>query len=109
MSNHVHLLFDFSRQCPHNWDFISPVEGYTNLSEVIRKIKGGSAFDINKALNRKGKVWAKGNYNRMIRDLRHLEYEFWYILRSAQKAGVVKRWQNHKFTYGDFERMGLAA
>jgi len=109
MSNHVHLLLDFSLQCPAEWNGVAPIQGYTNLPEVIRKIKGGSAFDINKALRRKGKVWAKGNYNRLIRNLTHLESEFWYILHNSQKAGIVDCWRNHPFTYGDFEGVGLEA
>lgn len=109
MSNHVHLLLDFSLQCPPDWDGISSIEGYINLPEVIRKIKGGSAYDINKALCRKGKVWAKGNYNRLIRNYTHLENEFWYILHNSQKAGVVACWRDHPFTYGDFSGVGLVA
>lgn len=109
MSNHVHVLLDFSHQCPPGWDGVSLIPGYTNLPEVIRKIKGGSSFDINRALNRKGKVWAKGNYNRIIRDLAHMENEFWYILQNPQKAGVVKCWQDYPFAFGNFIAVGLEA
>ncbi len=101
LSNHLHLLLDFSIQCPNDWDFVSLIPGYRNLASVIGKIKGGAASDVNKAIGRKGKLWAPGYYDRYIRDQRHFMYEFWYILRNAENAGLVGSFREHPFTFGD--------
>ncbi|WP_020570530.1 transposase [Neolewinella persica] len=101
LSNHLHLLLDFSIQCPKDWDFISPIPSYRNLASVIGKIKGGSANDVNKSLGRKGKLWAPGYYDRYIRNRKHFMQEFWYIMRNAEQAGVVNCFQEHPYTFGD--------
>jgi len=75
--------------------------GVCNLASVIGKIKGGAASDVNKAIGRKGKLWAPGYYDRYIRDQRHFMYEFWYILRNAENAGLVGSFREHPFTFGD--------
>jgi len=80
MSNHAHLQLDFSVQCPQGWDWASPLPDYVNLATVLGKIKGGSAYDINKETGRKGKLWQPGYYDRYMRNRRHLIKEFWYIL-----------------------------
>lgn len=108
MSNHAHLQLDFSVQCPENWDGVSPLPDYVNLATVIGKIKGGSAYDINKKIGRKGKLWRPGYYDRYMRNRKHLVTEFWYILRNAEKAGLVSCWRDHPFTYGDPDLAGLA-
>jgi len=100
MSNHAHLLMDFSKQCPNNWDGVSCPPGYRNLAQVIGFIKGGSGYDVNKALGRKGKLWPPGYYDRYIRSMAHFSNEFWYILRNPEKAGLVENWRDHEFTYG---------
>jgi REP element-mobilizing transposase RayT len=112
MSNHAHLQLDFSAQCPQGWDWVSPLPDYVNLATVLGKLKGGSAYDINKEIGRKGKLWRPGYYGRYMRNRKHLVTEFWYILRNPEKAGLVKSWRDHPFTFGHptlvgFER-GLA-
>ena len=54
MPNHVHLL-------------IIPGTAYT-LEQLLHTIKGYSANKINKILNRKGKLWQKESFDRMIRN-----------------------------------------
>lgn len=106
MSNHAHLLLDFSEQCPKNWDGVSLLPDYVNLATVIGRIKGGSAYDINKEIGRKGKLWRPGYYDRYMRNRKHLVTEFWYILRNSEKARLVKSWRDHPFTYGDPDLAG---
>jgi len=101
MSNHAHLQLDFSVQCPKDWDGVSLLPDYVNLATVIGRIKGGSAYDINKEIGRKGKLWRPGYYDRYMRNRKHLVTEFWYILRNPEKAGLVSSWRDHPFTYGD--------
>ncbi|MEM7573351.1 MAG: hypothetical protein AAF433_10645 [Bacteroidota bacterium] len=108
MSNHIHLLLDFSLQIPPNHPKGKFLKGYKNLEEVMRLIKGGSAFQINKVIGRKGPVWRSGYYNRYIRHERHWKSAYWYILNNPVKAGLVQRWQDHPFTYaaeGSYARL----
>ena len=106
MSNHAHLHLDFSLQCPKDWDGFSLLPDYVNQATVIGKIKGGSSYDINKEIGRKGKLWRPGYYDRYMRNRKHLVTEFWYILRNAENARLVKSWRDHPFTYGDPDLAG---
>jgi len=109
MSNHAHLALDFSKQCPNDWDGHSMIPGYQNLGAVIGLLKGGSAFDANKATGRKGALWSKGYYDRYIRDQRHFMSEFYYILHNPEKAGLVHDWREHPFTYGNPDLLRFSA
>jgi len=74
MPNHIHL-------------FIQPKE---RLATVMQKIKGKSAREINKRLNRSGKFWAKDYYDKGIRDERHFRIVYEYIKNNPLKlAGQV--------------------
>ncbi len=78
MPNHIHLL-------------IQPKE---RLATVMQKIKGKSAREINKRLNRTGKFWAKDYYDKGIRDERHFRVVYEYIrnnpLKFSGKTGAPK-------------------
>ncbi|MEL7123901.1 MAG: hypothetical protein AAFO07_30970, partial [Bacteroidota bacterium] len=58
-------------------------------------------YYINKKLNRKGSVWKTGYYNRYIRNVEHLVSTYYYILNNPIKAGLVKEWKQHKYTFGN--------
>ena len=78
MPNHIHLL-------------IQPKE---RLATVMQKIKGKSAREINKRLNRSGKFWAKDYYDKGIRDERHFRVVYEYIrnnpLKLTERMGAPK-------------------
>lgn len=99
MSNHVHLLVDFSVQVPKQWDGISPIENYLNVGDVTGRIKGGSAFEINKTLARSGQVWRLGYYDRYIRSEEHFDQTVSYIINNPVKAKLVKDWTDYPYTY----------
>jgi len=69
MPNHIHLL-------------MKPKE---RLATVMQKIKGKSAREINKRLNRSGKFWAKDYYDKGIRDERHFRVVYEYIRNNPLK------------------------
>ena len=69
MPNHIHLLFK-----PLN-----------NLPFIIQKIKGITAYNINKTLNRKGKFWANDYYDKAIRDEKHFYIVYNYIKNNPLK------------------------
>lgn len=75
MPNHVHTL-------------IAPVEGMS-LSEIMYDWKSYTTHAINKALNRKGKVWMMEYFDRFIRDNDHFQKVVNYIHNNPVKAGLV--------------------
>ncbi len=101
MPNHVHLLIDSSIQLNNENDFLKEIdsENYTQLFQIMKLIKGNTAFYSNKHLNRKGKFWQKDSFDHFIRN----EKSFWnivnYILNNPVAAGLVEKWQDHPYTY----------
>ena len=75
MPNHVHTL-------------IAPVEGMS-LSEIMYDWKSYTTHAINKALNRKGKLWMMEYFDRFIRDNDHFQKVVNYIHNNPVKAGLV--------------------
>lgn len=65
MPNHVHMV-------------LRVLEGYT-LDKCMHSIKSFSAKAINKKLNRRGPVWQKESFDRIIRNSAHLDHCINYI------------------------------
>ena len=84
MPNHVHVI-------------VEPVAGF-QLSEIIHSWKSFSAHQINKILNRQGKLWQHEPYDHIIRS----ETEYWeqieYVWNNPVKGGVddCPRWRVDK-------------
>ena len=82
MSNHVHILFEL-------------LENNKGLSKIMQSIKGISARESNKLLNRKGKFWQDESYDRLVRN----ENEFYrivkYVLMNSVNADLVQNWKNN--------------
>lgn len=95
MSNHVHLLFSTATQLVDGL----PSKNYKNLSEIMRLIKGGTAFQINRWLERKGGLWLHESYDHYVRDERSFENVVAYILNNPVKSGLVEDWRDYPFTY----------
>ena len=76
MPNHLHVL-------------VKPIDK-TDLSEIIRHWKGGSAFDINRLLGRQGPLWQKESFDHIIRSQGHLERFRKYIADNPSKAGLKR-------------------
>jgi REP element-mobilizing transposase RayT len=70
MPNHLHLL----------------LVQKTDLPTIVRRIKAKSALEINKLLGRNGAFWAKDYYDRAVRDEKHLQTVYDYILNNPLKA-----------------------
>ena len=99
MSNHVHLLFDMA-----GYDQISPtnIAGKTKaypVADTMRLLKGNTSRFCNLALDRTGAFWYKESYGHYVRDNEELCRIVEYILNNPVKAGLVKHWQEWKFSY----------
>ena len=76
------------------------------LTEALRKLKGVSAFECNKLLNRRGAFWHHESYDHMVRDEAELERTIWYILENPVKAGLCRDWSVWKWSYVKEGMMG---
>lgn len=99
MPNHVHLLIDTSLQLQNIDEGIENESNYIQLDKIMHLIKGGSAFEANKILKRKGTFWMKDSYDHYIRNEKDWENTIDYIVNNPVKAGLVDNWKDWKFTY----------
>jgi REP element-mobilizing transposase RayT len=74
MPNHLHALVTPGKQ--------------VTLGEIVRYRKGGSAFEINKALGRAGRVWQAEPFDHIVRSEAQLEHFRRYIAENPGKAGL---------------------
>lgn len=72
MPNHLHAL-------------VRPAEKVT-LGEIVRHWKGGSAFEINRVLSRKGRLWQAEPFDHIVRSEAQLEHFRRYIAENPAKA-----------------------
>ncbi|QOP43210.1 hypothetical protein FJR45_04300 [Sulfurimonas sediminis] len=72
MPNHIHLLFKQN----------------DDLGKIMQYIKGKSAVELNKFLQKSGKFWADGYYDKLIRDEEHYIKVYNYIKNNPLKAGL---------------------
>lgn len=100
MPNHVHLLFDLNLQSEK-----IPIEeqvtdkNYKQIYDIMQLIKGGSAYEANKILERSGRFWQVESYDRYVRNVRELHNIILYIANNPRKAGLVNHWSDFPFTY----------
>ena len=72
MPNHVHMLFKQNIELP----------------KIMKFLKGSTAFQINKILNRKGSFWESNYYDKIIRDEIHFDTVYEYIKNNPLQAGL---------------------
>ena len=72
MPNHIHML-------------IKQIE---SLDTIMQRVKGKSAYILNQKLNKKGKFWANGYYDKVIRDKEQYITTIEYILNNPIKANL---------------------
>jgi REP element-mobilizing transposase RayT len=72
MPNHVHMLFKQNIELP----------------KIMQQIKGATAFEINKILQRKGIFWESNYYDKVIRNETHFEQVYDYIKYNAVKVDL---------------------
>ena len=88
MPNHVHIL-------------LSTLDDneIVKLDKWLQLIKGGSAFLINKALNRTGKLWATESFDRYIRNEKHFYNSYNYTLNNPRLAKLSKIYLQKPFIW----------
>jgi len=102
MPNHVHLVFTVRH------DFITSVRAEARatsttsryiMTDILRLIKGATAREANKILNRTGAFWQHESYDRVVRDEKELNRIIGYTINNPVKAGLVKNAEDWKWTY----------
>jgi len=72
--------------------------GNENISKIMHSIKRGSSRLINQMWSRKGPIWQRSFYERIIRD----EKEFWekvnYVYNNPLRAGLVESPEDYPYS-----------
>ena len=109
MPNHVHILIDTAIQVC-KYEFVNGKwtsywlddipDSFKELDEIMRRIKGASAYYSNKLLKRIGQpFWQKDSYDHFVRNEKEWNNIFNYIIQNPVKAHLCEEWKDWKFTY----------
>ena len=81
MPNHVHVLFH--------------PKGENKLEDIVGSWKRFTALEINRRLGRKGPLWQRECWDRLVRGEMHLRWTQRYIAKNPEKLapGTVRLWQ----------------
>lgn len=97
MPTHVHLLF-------------TPLENEQgepfSLAEIMKGIKGSSAYGINKLLKRKGALWQPESFDRILRR-GDFEHKLNYILANPIDAGMSSRPDEYEWGWRQKPQAGV--
>jgi len=99
MPNHVHLVIDTSVQIRDLKECEINATNYKQLDAIMQLIKGGSSFEINKVLGRKGRFWQLESYDHYVRSAEELSRIIWYVINNPVKSRLVVDWTDFAFTY----------
>jgi REP element-mobilizing transposase RayT len=89
MPTHVHLLFT-----PLENDRAKPF----SLAQIMKGIKGSSAYNINRLLGRRGQLWQDESFDRIMRS-REFEQKLNYICANPVVAGLCKRPKDYRWLW----------
>jgi REP element-mobilizing transposase RayT len=104
MSNHVHAVFSpfLSERdlrevlLPEGLRFVSR---NPPLDVIMKSLKGYTAWECNRVLQRKGTFWQSESYDHIVRDDGEFQRIVDYVLKNPVKAGLVKNWRDWKWNY----------
>ena len=104
MSNHVHAVFapllnDASLQVVPQSFPLRFISSLPTLSAIMQSLKGYTAHEANKILQRTGQFWEVESYDHQIRNDNSHERIIKYVLNNPVKAGLVKDWRDWKWNY----------
>lgn len=122
MPNHIHQVFtpiasetigrDLSRQkrddllsVENNIDINVDLQ-FPVVTNILRLIKGSTARECNKLLNRSGTFWQHESYDHVVRDNKELIRIVKYVLNNPVKAGFCEKWEDWKWSYCNFDLLG---
>jgi len=68
-----------------------------SLSELMQRVKGRSALEVNSRLGRQGRLWQEGFHDRALRREEDILSVARYIVANPLRAGLVKRIGDYPF------------
>ncbi len=77
---------------------MSVASAEATLKSVMQRLKGGSAIECNRLIERQGKFWQPESYDHVVRE-REFDTIVRYILMNAVKAGLCKEWREYPHVY----------
>jgi len=83
LNDHLHMI-------------INPTD---SLSKIMHSIKSFTAHEINKQLNRKGKVWQDESMDKVIRSEKEFIQKVNYIVNNPITAHLAQRYADYKWLY----------
>ena len=93
MPDHVHMIFT-----PLNDDKGIPF----GLAEILNAIKGASAHSINKALNRRGRVWQDESFDHVLRSDESAYNKVIYICENPVRQGLVPTMDDYPWLWREW-------
>jgi len=99
MPNHLHLLIRATKKRS---------DEYHKIADIIQSIKRYTANEINKHLGKKGQVWNRFYFDRVIRDIESYERVVQYIMMNPVRANLVTKaedWRDSYFNKGFLKRL----
>lgn len=86
MPNHWHALMIPAKTNEHS------------ISQIMKRLKGRTARQVNAALGTSGPVWQREWFDRWMRSEAEWEKSVDYIHTNPVRAGLVPRWEDHAWT-----------
>jgi putative DNA methylase len=90
MPNHVHVL-------------VEPLMPYS-LAKIVQAWKSFTAHEINRKVDRNGKLWQDEYWDRFMRNGEHYRSSINYIVENPVKAGLVEHASDWPWTFPTTER-----
>ena len=88
MPDHVHVVF-------------TPYEEWS-LSDVMKRVKGNSARQINMVLQRRGALWQDESFDRIVRESEDLRKKCEYIANNPVRAGLCASPDGYKWLWREW-------
>jgi len=86
MPNHVHAVVSLTKDAPP-------------LADTLQRLKGYTALQANKLLERSGQFWQRETYDHLVRSGEEMARIIAYVVNNPVKAGLVERWEQWPYTY----------
>jgi putative transposase len=104
MSNHVHVVFkplldEKSLKEIQGSNPLKFVSSIPTLGAIMQSLKGYTAHEANKILNRTGQFWEEESYDHEVRNDEELSRIVKYVLNNPVKAGLVKDWRDWQWNW----------
>lgn len=104
MSNHVHVVFKPSltasefREAFDEYGHVAFRCEHPGLSRIMHSLKGRSARECNRVLQRTGQFWEHESFDHVVREGRFYS-AIRYTLNNPVKARLVENWRQWRWSY----------